>query len=170
MSSATGLAGLGMQDAANAMAQARYNALQGVIVARRQASFSMTQRYAAISAASDYVVRPITWNLGRGFLLVRKSDGAFTEIIIGPTDVFEGAFREPSMMAFDPRAKVLLAFSEGFAPDQWQVAQRMAVELIKRHAVGFAIDPAVLKPAATYANSSKVPDGSYLWETDHATK
>jgi hypothetical protein len=39
---------------------------------------------------------------------------------------------------------------------------------VKQHVAGYAIEPGAWKPAASYATSSHVPDGSFLWDTDVA--
>ena len=166
LSAGTAQMSLASIDYMNAVGQANFNAMEVVLATRRRVSFQITQRYAAASAASPYVVRPIAWNLGRGFLLVRKSDGAFVEVVTGVSDVYAERFAEPSMSAFDPDERVLLTFTEGFATDTWKLVTRGPVEVAKQHVAGYAIDDAAWKPATAYATSSRVPDGSFLWDSD----
>lgn len=144
---------------------AHYNSilLSRAVAARRLAGLQMAERDASFSASSDYVLRPIVWNTGRGFLLVRKSDGAFTEVFVGPSDIYEGSFREPSVAGFHPEANTLVAWTEGFASDRWTLTTRLPVKLVQRHLIGFDTDPAAFIPAKSYAERSRVPKGSYTW-------
>jgi hypothetical protein len=153
-------------DFANARGQANLNSIHGAIAVRRQGSVAVSQRLAIASAASPYVIRPITWNLGRGYLVVRKSDGAFAEVIVGPSDLYEEMWRESSAAAFLPDAKTLVTFSEGFTAQEWKLRETPPVKLVEQRLMGFSVDPASFKPASEYATASKVPDGSYVWLDD----
>jgi hypothetical protein len=113
------------------------------------------------------LVRPVVWNVGRGFLVVRKSDGAFVEVVTGPSDYYEDEFRESSLGIFDPVAHRLVTFSEGTVAKEWtQGEPTPPVRLVDRRLMGFAVEDAAFRPATAYATSSKAGDGSFLWLDD----
>lgn len=158
-----------VQDAVAAMGQANANAMNSAIDARRQAQFLVAIRQSAAAADSPFVVRAISWNVGRGFLVVRKSDGAFTEVVTGPSDIYEDMFRESSLGVLHPSGRMLLTLSEGAAAKDWKRAPvTLPVQLVERRLMGFAVDPDAFHPATEYATTSKVPDGSFTWLEDLA--
>ena len=127
---------------------------------REQVRASLAQ--ARIDDGSNMILRPISWATGRGVLVVRKSDGAFREIVTGPPDVYEDAFRQASVAAYLPLAQTVVTFSEGLDASKWvDGKEQRAVQLVNRGLVAYGLDEASLHPAAEYAKRSVVPLGSF---------
>lgn len=158
---------MAMSDYANEVGQINANNMFRTIGERRNAQFAVAQRESAMNERSPFLVRPITWNLGRGYLVVRKTDGAFAEVVTGPSDLYEDKFRESSMGYYDANAGVVLAFTEGTNSAAWELAEETPpVQLVKRKLMGFPLAADAFRPANTYATTSKVPDGSFTWPLD----
>lgn len=143
-----------------AMGQIGFAAMETALEARRAQQATIAQRQARLDEESPFILRAISWSTGRGVLVIRKSDGAFHEVVTGPPDVYEDAFRPASVAAFVPLAKKMLVFSEGLDPSTWEDSQHRApVKLVARSLLGYAIDEAAFHPAAEYEQRSVVPAG-----------
>lgn len=159
--------GMTMANAQMSMAVTNYMAAQAgnnfadllsSMNARRAQQADVALRQAQLDDDSAFVLRPISWATGRGLLVVRKSDGAFREIVTGPPDVYEDAFRPASVAALAPLAKVVVTFSEGVDPSKWEDAnERAPVKLVARSLLGYALDEASFHPAAEYEKRSVIP-------------
>ncbi len=126
--------------------------------ARRAQQASVALRQARLDEESPFLLRPVSWPTGRGLLVVRKSDGAFHEIVTGPPDVYEDAFRPTSVAALVPGAKRLLTFSEGVDTSKWEEGvERAPVKLVPRSLLSYAIEEASFHPASEYERRSLVP-------------
>ncbi|MFO0759891.1 MAG: PQQ-binding-like beta-propeller repeat protein [Byssovorax sp.] len=126
--------------------------------ARRAQQASVAIRQAQLDEEGPFLVRPIAWPTGRGLLLVRKSDGAFREVVIGPPDVYEDPFRPASVAAVAPSAKRLLVFSEGLDPSSWgPLVERVPAALVPRSLLLYALDEPSFLPASEYTRRSIVP-------------
>jgi len=130
---------------------------------RRAQQADIALRQAHIDDESEYILRPISWSTGRGLLAVRKSDGAFREIVTGPPDVYEDAFRPASLAALLPTPEVIVTLAEGVDSSLWKDSiARAPVELVRRQLIGYALDKDSFHPASEYEKLSVVPTGSGL--------
>jgi outer membrane protein assembly factor BamB len=155
-------ASLAMQNAGAAASAANWGTFVESLNMRKGEQLRATLAQANIDDASPMIVRPISWATGRGLLVVRKSDGAFREIVTGPPDVYEDAFRQASVGAYIPRGKAVVTFSEGLDASKWADAkEQRAVKLVTRGLVGYTVDDDTLLPAAEYTKRSVVPVGSF---------
>lgn len=140
------------------------NPLGGVssIRERRLQQARIAFRQDALNDRSPFVVRPISWSTGRGVLLVRKSDGAFKEIILGPPDVYEDPYRPASLASFSSGTSMLVSLAEGVDSSAWQLSTtRVPAQLVARRLTGYRVDVSSLAPASEYAARSIVPLGSF---------
>lgn len=126
--------------------------------ARRAQQAAVALRQAQLDEEGPFLVRPIAWPTGRGLLVVRKNDGAFREVVIGPPDVYEDPFRPASVAAVAPSAKRLLVFSEGLDPSTWEApVERVPAALVPRSLLLYALDEPSFLAAAEYPRRSIVP-------------
>jgi hypothetical protein len=127
---------------------------------RRNQHADVAFEQARLDEQSPLVLRPISWSTGRGVLAVRKSDGAFREIVIGPPDVYEDPFRASSIAVLAGRTVVTVA--EGVDPSQWRdLPERAPVQLVARSVMVYSLEDGDLKPASEYERASIVPLGSF---------
>lgn len=155
-------ASLAMQNAGAAASASNWAMFVESLNVRKREQLRATLAQTTIDETSPMIVRPISWATGRGLLVVRKSDGAFREIVTGPPDVYEDAFRQASVGAYIPHAKTVITFSEGLDASKWVDAkEQRAVKLVTRGLVGYALADEALIPAAEYTKRSVVPVGSF---------
>lgn len=146
-----------------AAAAVGYAALEASIKARVAQQADVANRQSRLDAESPFIARPISWATGHGALLVRKTDGAFVELVTGPADVYEDRYRQASVTAVVPAAKAVLTFAEGLDPSKWQDAPtRMPVKLVGRSLLGYALFDAALHPAKDYEQRSVVPTVNFV--------
>lgn len=125
---------------------------------RRGEQAKIALRQAEIDDESAFVLRPVAWPMGRALLVVRKSDGAFREIVTGPPDFYEDPYRPASIAALVPSAQRVLTFAEGVDPSTWGPSiVRTPVELVPRSLLAYALDEPSFLPASEYAQRSLVP-------------
>jgi outer membrane protein assembly factor BamB len=109
---------------------------------------------------SPYWVRPIGWSTGRGYLVVRREDGAFKEVVVGPPDVYEEAYREASPGVLSANGKVLIVATEGLDVAKWgPPVERGVMEMWPRKLMAFPVGE--LAPAEAYGKGSVVEDGTF---------
>lgn len=155
-------ASLAMQNAGAAASASNWAMFVESLNVRKREQLRATLAQTNIDETSPMIVRPISWATGRGLLVVRKSDGAFREVVTGPPDVYEDAFRQASVGAYIPHAKTVITFSEGLDASKWVDAkEQRAVKLVTRGLVGYALAEEALIPAAEYTKRSVVPAGSF---------
>lgn len=139
---------------------ANFATLAASMNARRVQQATIALRQARLDDESPLLLRPISWSMGRGLLVIRKADGAFREVLTGPPDVYEDPFRPASIAAFVPLAKRVLTFSEGLDPSAWEDSiERAPVKLVARSLLGYALDEATFHPASEYEQRTVVPAG-----------
>lgn len=135
---------------------------QIIVRGRRKEQLEVALQQTRIDDESPFVTRPISWSTGRGFLVVRKLDGAFREIVTGPPDIYEEPFRAASVGAV-VASKMVLTFAEGVDASKWQDRneEESEMRLVRRSLLGYAVDESSLVPATEYEKRSVVPLASY---------
>lgn len=127
-------------------------------------SLSIRQRLHDIETG-ELLVRPLTWDLGEGLLVVRKRDGAATEVVVGPSELYTSGWRAGTLSIARTRPDgvvSLVTMGLGLDPSRWPPSQgSTTASFVARTLLGFTLEPSAFVPAARYAETSLIPDSAF---------
>ncbi|HEY8077792.1 MAG TPA: PQQ-binding-like beta-propeller repeat protein, partial [Labilithrix sp.] len=152
---ATGVVGgmYGALDASFAKGAAWFVA--GVVRAREHLETAMALSLG--DRVGDYVMRPIEWPSGEGFIVLRLADGAFAEIATGPGEWTFAYHTMTSVAALSPADKTFVAVGPGLDPTKWRDdASQPLMHLLARSLLTFPLGDDAVHSASEYATRSLV--------------